>query len=335
MSKFLTFWKMFLNFQSHDNQPHMNLYGSHPFFLYSGPSSPSFGVFLLNSNAMSVRTEFNNQNKYLQYQVIGGVLDFYFFLGPSSQDVIQQYHSIIGKPYLPPKFALGFHQCRWGYNSLDEIKKVVAGYEANNLPLDAIWTDIDYMDKYRDFTFDPDRFPIQDMIQFVSDLHKKGKKYILIVDPGIPVVNLNQEKYEPLELGLSLDIFIKNGNNNSYVNRDVWPGQCYFPDMTNPKFKDYFWKPLIHKFLSTLNIDGLWTDMNEPAVLKTYTPNQNKWNYPPFVPRSPAVHDPNEPIFHRTIDMDSRMHASIHYNVHNLYSHLESIATSEALQDFY
>lgn len=91
----------------------MNLYGSHPFYLYATPNSEAHGVFLLNSNAMSIRTEYQNSAKYLQYQTIGGVLDFYFFLGPSAESVIQQYHSIIGKPHFPPMWAFGFHQCRY------------------------------------------------------------------------------------------------------------------------------------------------------------------------------------------------------------------------------
>ncbi|EFC45907.1 predicted protein [Naegleria gruberi] len=313
------------------NQEKMNLYGSHPFYLQAGTYSNAHGAFLLNTNAMSVRIEFNNNAKYIQYQTIGGILDFYFFLGPTAEQVIQQYHSIIGKPYLPPLWSMGFHQCRWGYRTLDEVQKVVAGYDANQLPLEVMWTDIDYMYKYWDFTFDPDRYPINDVRQFVTnELHNKGRKYVVIVDPGIPILDLNKETYEPLELGLSLDIFVKGANSSNYVNHVVWPGNCYFPDMTHPKFKNQYWKPVIHGFLSTINLDGLWTDMNEPATLDFFVPAQNSLNFPPFVPGGD-----NEPLYHKSIDLDSQMSASTHYNAHNLYGFLESIATAEALQSYY
>lgn len=91
----------------------MNLYGTHPFYLQASANSQAHGVFLLNSNAMSIRTEYKSSDKYLQYQTIGGVLDFYFLLGPSSENVLQQYHSLIGKPYFPPMWSFGFHQCRY------------------------------------------------------------------------------------------------------------------------------------------------------------------------------------------------------------------------------
>ncbi|KAG2393201.1 hypothetical protein C9374_009778 [Naegleria lovaniensis] len=313
------------------NSEKMNLYGSHPFYLYATPNSEAHGVFLLNSNAMSIRTEYHSSAKYLQYQTIGGVLDFYFFLGPSSENVIQQYHSIIGKPHFPPMWAFGFHQCRWGYRTLDEVKAVVQGYDNNQLPLDAMWTDIDYMYQYWDFTFDPTRFPINDVRNFVTnDLKQKGRKYVVIVDPGIPIVDLTKNSYEPYELGLSLGIFIKQGSSNSYVNHTVWPGNCYFPDFSNPICKDQYWKPLIHGFLSLAGVGGLWIDMNEPATLDFFIPNQNSLNYPPFVPGAS-----NEPLFHKTIDLDSRMSATTHYNAHNLYGFLEAKATAEALKTYY
>lgn len=145
---------------------------------------------------------------------------------------------------------------------MDEVKKVVAGYDSNNLPLDAMWTDIDYMYQYWDFTFDPVRYPINDVRNFVAnDLKKKGRNYVVIVDPGIPVVDTTKNSYEPYELGMSLGIFIKQGSSNGYVNHTVWPGTCYFPDFSNPICKKQFWEPLVHGFLSLVQLSGLWIDM--------------------------------------------------------------------------
>jgi len=330
MSKYFSQFNQCDN-QSNGNQEQMNLYGSHPFYLQASASASAHGVFLLNTNAISVRTQYTSSLKYLQYQTIGGVLDFYFFLGPDPQSVIEQYHSIIGKPYLPPMWSMGFHQCRWGYQNLDEVKKVVAGYDSNDLPLDTMWNDIDYMYKYWDFTFDPERYPINDLRNFLSqELFNKGRKYVVIVDPGIPTVDLTKEKYEALELGISLDIFIKESSSNNYVQHVVWPGGCYFPDTSHPRFADQYWKPLIHGFLSTVQVSGLWTDMNEIAVLDVYLPANNSFNYPPFTPGAQ-----NEQLFHKTLQLDARMNISTYYNAHNLYGFFETKATADALQSYY
>eukprot|EP01027_Heterolobosea_sp_BB2_P018479 GEZU01026024.1.p1 GENE.GEZU01026024.1~~GEZU01026024.1.p1 ORF type:complete len:326 (+),score=53.32 GEZU01026024.1:343-1320(+) len=111
-----------------------NLYGTHPFYLdYRYPNS--HGVFLLNTNAMDITIG----NSAIKYEVIGGVLDFYFFLGPSPKDVVAQYHQVIGTPHMPPYWALGWHQCRWGYHNLSETMEVVAQYANHSIPLDTMW----------------------------------------------------------------------------------------------------------------------------------------------------------------------------------------------------
>lgn len=82
----------------------------------------------------------------LKYAIIGGVLDFHFFPGPTPDSVLDQYTDVIGKPALMPYWSLGFHQCRYGYETIEDVKRVVDGFAQHSIPLDAMWTDIEYDD---------------------------------------------------------------------------------------------------------------------------------------------------------------------------------------------
>jgi len=137
-----------------------NLYGYHPFYM-EVRNGKSHGVLLHSSNGMDV--VYSNATGYdtLTYKVIGGVLDFYIFTGQNPEQVVMQYTGLVGRPYLMPYWSLGFHQCRWGYHNISEVKEVVQEYKKFDIPLETMWTDIDYMDRYLDFTFDPVRFPPQ------------------------------------------------------------------------------------------------------------------------------------------------------------------------------
>lgn len=114
----------------------------------------------------------------------GGVADMYFFVGANPDELTKAYHSIIGRPVMTPQWALGWHQCRWGYNTTKALEDVVDGFISNKLPLETQWSDIDYMDSYKDFTVDPVNFA--GLGEFVNKIQTNySMKYIPIVDAGV------------------------------------------------------------------------------------------------------------------------------------------------------
>ncbi len=134
---------------------------------------------------MDVIIEEKNNNTFVKWKTIGGVLDFRFIMGEQSpQETLSKFNIYIGLSAIPPFWSLGFHQCRYGYQNSSVLKEVIAKYKKNDLPLDTIWTDIDYMLDYEDFTIDETRFPLKDM-KFITDSYN----YIPIIDAGIKVNN--------------------------------------------------------------------------------------------------------------------------------------------------
>ena len=282
--------------------------------------SLSHGVFFLNSNAMNVHLE----PEILTFQTIGGILDVWIVLGPSPHDVIQQYLSIIGKPHFAPYWEFGFHQCRWGYESIQETASVAFNYYGLDIPLDTMWNDIDYMDAYRDFTNDPVHYPIDEYVEFVNYLHDNGQHYVVIVDPGI-MVDPNYSAYTD---GRDADIFIKQMDGIQDAIGKVWPGYTSFPDFSNPKTQDY-WTQQIQAFRdSGIKVDGLWIDMNEisnfctgncfPVNTTEFSLEYDIYDNPPFFPTT-------NPLNTSTISMNTQTYLGVNYNTHDLYAFYESI----------
>uniref|UniRef100_A0A8D8R499 Lysosomal alpha-glucosidase n=1 Tax=Cacopsylla melanoneura TaxID=428564 RepID=A0A8D8R499_9HEMI len=311
---------------SHDQPPtpYDNVYGSHPFFLSMEDDGKSHGVFLHNSNAWEAVMQ---PTSAITYRVIGGVLDFYFFLGDTPSEVIAQYLDLIGKPNLPPYWSLGFQISQYGWKNLDTVKTVLDRTVKAGIPLDVIYGDIDYMDRYLDFTWDKVNYAT--LPEFIQSLQSRGMKYVPILDPGI---DTDEKDYEPFQQGMALDVFIKHENGTLFKGK-VWnPGHTAFPDFTHPKAYE-FWSTHVKQLHSELKFNGLWIDMNEPAntFQEPVECPATKWDSPPFVPK---IHDPkHEGLKFKTVCMSAKQHLGIHYNLHNLYGIAQSEITYRTLKD--
>ncbi|KAF5004620.1 hypothetical protein FDECE_8895 [Fusarium decemcellulare] len=238
-----------------------NLYGAHPIY-FDHRKAGTHGVFLLNSNGMDIFIDNKKGQQFLEYNIIGGVLDFYFIAGPSPKDVARQYAEITQLPLMTPYWGLGFHQCRYGYRDVYEVAAVTANYSSHNIPLETIWTDIDYMDRRRIFTIDPDRFPADLYKDLVDTIHARNQHYIVMVDPAVWYKGSNPA----LDEGLKYDTFMKEENGTEYKGV-VWAGPSYFPDWFHPNSQKYWTEQFLHFFDGEHgpDIDALWIDMNEPA----------------------------------------------------------------------
>lgn len=224
----------------------------------------------------------NTDGEYLEYNGIGGVLDFYFLAGPSPVEVAQQYSEVVGKSAMMPYWGLGFHQCRYGMQDVYEVAEVVANYSAAGIPLETMWTDIDYMYLRRVFSLDPDRFPLNLMRELVSTLHAREQHYIVMVDPAVAY-----QDYPPFNDAVQQNAFLKTSNGSVYKGV-VWPGVTAFPDWFASSTQDY-WTSQFASFFSAdsgVDIDALWIDMNEAS---------NFCNYPCSNPEAFAVANSDPP----------------------------------------
>ncbi|KAF2236296.1 glycoside hydrolase family 31 protein [Viridothelium virens] len=239
-----------------------NLYGNHPVYFDHRGASGTHGVFLLNSNGMDIKINNTAQTgQYLEYNTLGGIVDLYFMAGPSPTQVSQQYAQVVGLPVMMPYWGFGFHQCRYGMQDVWEVSEVVSNYSAANIPLETMWTDIDYMDYRKVFTLDPDRFPLNLMQELVSTIHSRQQHYIVMVDPAVAYYN-----YTAFNNGASANAFLKFSNGSIYEGV-VWPGPTAFPDWFAPGTQDY-WNGEFASFFDATNgvdIDALWIDMNEAS----------------------------------------------------------------------
>ncbi|KAM6966271.1 lysosomal alpha-glucosidase [Tautogolabrus adspersus] len=312
----LTLW-------NRDMAPHAdaNLYGSHPFYMVQEEDGLAHGVFLLNSNAIEVMLQ---PTPALTWVAIGGILDMLIFLGPDPQSVVRQYLQVIGYPMMPPYWSLGFHLCRWGYTTANTTRHVAQRMHDAKFPMDVQWNDLDYAEKRRVFTFDRWRFA--DLPEMVQEFHKRGMKYILILDPGISSTS-PPGTYPPFDDGVKRDVFIKNATGHILIGK-VWPGPTAFPDFTNPETR-LWWEDCIRGFHSKVPVDGLWIDMNEPSSFVQGSvegcPDTDLEN-PPFTPRVIGGQ-----LNSKTLCMSAQQKLSTHYNLHNMYGLTEASATHSAL----
>jgi alpha-glucosidase len=310
-----------------------SLYQSQPFVLgvRRSPSAPAEGVAESSRPGAAfgiiIETTYRctidlRENVFgIAAEVDGPAPAVTVILADSPQQVVHRLADLTGRMPLPPLWALGYHQCRYSYLSETQVREVAKGFRDRQIPCDAIWLDIDYMDGYRSFTFNKETFPNPKSL--ADDLHKDGIKLVAMIDPGLKV----DDNYEPYTQGRDQGHFVQRSpsahaegvaessrpgvasDSRSIYEAPVWPGPCAFPDFTNTAARRWFGD--LYQPLLDIGIDGFWNDMNEPAV---------------FVPSKTMpldnVHDADE-------DLGG---PGAHAKYHNIYGTQMARATREALE---
>jgi alpha-glucosidase len=201
----------------------------------------------------------NNSKPDCQVRFEGGMLRYYFIAG-SPRQILERFTELTGRAELPPRWSLGYHQSRWGYRSEADIREVVQGFKAREMPLSAIHLDIDYMDGYRVFTVDKNRFP--DLSALADDLLAQGIRLVPIIDPGVKI----DPQYHVYQEGLKAGLYVRQPDGEP-LKGVVWPGWCVFPDFTRPEARR--WWGAYYPALLDSGMAGIWHDMNEPAAFTT------------------------------------------------------------------
>ncbi|WP_196158173.1 glycoside hydrolase family 31 protein [Reinekea sp. G2M2-21] len=238
-------------------EPHTDandeLYQSIPFMVVSTDQG-WMGLFVDNPGRVVLDLSLTDE---LCISVQAGAIDLYIFSGEKISDVLDGYTRLTGRPYLPPKWALGYHQSRHSYETEQQVRDVVQGFIQHDMPVDAIYLDIMYMDGYRVFTFHPEHF--QKAPELVDDLLTQGVRLVPIVDPGVKV----DPEYRIYQQGVSADYFTHSAQGDVWKGQ-VWPGESAWPDFYQSDVRKW-WKEL-HRYFTDMGVQGIWNDMNEPAV---------------------------------------------------------------------
>lgn len=202
----------------------------------------------------------------ITWRLLGGSIDLYFYAGPTQPEVTKAYQmSAVGLPAMQQYFTFGFHQCRWGYENWTRLQEIVDTYQAFGIPLENIWTDIDYMNQYRDFDNDPIRYSYEEGETFLSRLHASGRHYIPIIDSAIYVPNPENasDAYPTFDNGNETGAFITNPDGSLYIG-DVWPGYTVFPDWIGGGAGKW-WIDEMVTYHDKVKFDGAWIDMSEAS----------------------------------------------------------------------
>ncbi|HVA89092.1 MAG TPA: TIM-barrel domain-containing protein, partial [Chloroflexota bacterium] len=236
-----------------------NLYQAHPVFLAQRPGL-AWGLFLHSTWLSRFDVGATHQDT-LEILTHGYELDYYLLYGPSPAEVVERLTGLVGRPALPPLWSLGYHQSRWGYDSAKKALALANGFRDRALPLDAIHLDIDYMRGYRDFTWDPARFP--DPPALIAALRAQQVRVVTIIDPGVKY-DLDAG-YAPADQGLAQDVFVRTADGTPLTGY-CWPDAALFPDFTRAATRA--WWGACHRDLVEAGVAGIWNDMNEPSIFE-------------------------------------------------------------------
>ena len=280
--------------------PHVDsfkaLYKSIPFFM-ALTDSHTYGIFLDNT----FRSWFDlgkESEDYFWFGAAGGNLDYYYIAGDGLPQVLERYTYLTGTCPLPQKWALGYHQSRWGYMTQEDVQAIADGMRSNDIPCDAIHFDIDYMQDFKVFTWNKERYHGNPKA-FLSRLADQGFKPVTINDPGVK----REAGYPVYEEGVAQGFFAATPEGEVYINA-VWPGDAAYPDFGNPAVQEWWGRH--QRFLLDMGVRGIWNDMNEPASFKGPLPDD-------------------------VVFSDGERKAT-HAEIHNVYGHFMAKACYEGLK---
>ncbi len=231
------------------------LYQTVPFFI-GLRQGRAYGIFFDNTWRSSFDMGVQFRNEY-SFGAEGGDLNYYFFYGPAPKKVLEEYTDLVGRMPLPPMWVIGYNQSRYSYYPEKTVRFIADNFRIRHIPCDVIFLDIDYMDGYRVFTWNKNRFP--DPAGMISDLRKEGFHLAVILDPGVKV----DPNYWVYKEGVAGNDFVKMPDGKIYEGK-VWPGESAFPDFTSPRVRT--WWGTLYKGLVDDGVAGFWNDMNEPSV---------------------------------------------------------------------
>lgn len=250
-------YESFCTDQPHHTEEKTALYGAHNFLMVdSRETSTLFGVYFDYPAKVTFDIGYTSYDR-LTVSTERSDMAVYIIEGESTADIVKQFRKLIGKSYIPPLWAFGFQQSRWGYASKSDIESVADSYRSCGIPLDAIYLDIDYMESFKDFTVDETKYP--DFKHFTAEMKEKGIRLVPIIDAGVKI----EDGYDIYEEGKKNGYFCTNQDGTLFT-AGVWPGRTHFPDFLNPDARQWFGGK--YKVLTDLGIEGFWNDMNEPAI---------------------------------------------------------------------
>ena len=322
--------------ESRHSEDKLSFYGAHNFLLVRDDST-CFGLFVDFPGKVYYDIGYSRHD-LLSFHTETPDYDLYLLSGGNENAICREFRTLIGRSYIPPRWAFGLAQSRWGYKTEEDVREVARQYKEHDLPLDMICMDIEYMQDYADFTVNKERFP--DLTKLSADLKAQGIRLVPIIDAGVRVDPNDSTCTEGLEKGY----FCKKADGTPFV-AAVWPGKAYFADFLRPEVREWFGHK--YKALTDCGIEGFWNDMNEPSLF--YSPERlraflndmaalrekDNIEQEEFFPRvvGGAMGLMNSPADYASFYHEADGRKVRHDQVHNLYGGSMTRAAGEAFAD--
>ena len=247
--------------ESRHSEDKLSFYGAHNFLLVRDGST-CFGLFVDFPGKVYYDIGYTRHDLF-SFHTETSDYDLYLLSGGNENAICKEFRTLIGRSYIPPRWAFGLAQSRWGYKTEEDVREVARQYKEHDLPLDMICMDIEYMQDYADFTVNKERFP--DLAKLSADLKAQGIRLVPIIDAGVRIDPNDPTCTEGVEKGY----FCKKADGTPFV-AAVWPGKAYFADFLRPEVREWFGHK--YKALTDCGIEGFWNDMNEPSLF--YSPER-------------------------------------------------------------